>query len=215
MKILCSLILVSICVRLNAQKIIDWAKYAKMPFKTDSVKTFNNDYVENKIFGNIKNSKADFELRIYTFGAFRNRFDRIAIIKLSSDSVFTRVVYVNRDTYEIGERSDNTINDISTRKKMIIGNQNLIIDSLINAELLTIADQTNLIKGLEKKGMKINNPCKGLNHCANIPIFYELKIGKKVRNFYLIQEFNYEHNIDVKEFLKGFLITKFIKKFLE
>jgi hypothetical protein len=221
-------ILICISLHTNAQQQFDLD--TTLPFSEDSIISFNNALVEDGVINSIKKSTNEIEIRLYYPWALMGPPASLFIIKKQSDKfICEKYVYVYSyseapvewgytfcaktkakpkdrdkmygDAINWNDMYGDTINwNISILPTNNINWQN-VLDELKDANLYSMADQTNLLDSLDKAKIKLNDPCTGVMDCVSRgTILCEVKLGSKVRNFRMIDLWWYLKNKEIKEF---------------
>jgi hypothetical protein len=225
MKTLLTIVFCFIFFSVTAQHKYDWSKYDSLPFKEDSVQSFNNTEVQNHIIYPIKESKADIEIRFYTTDMI-STIGAIYTIKYFKDTIL-----LNQYSYRYGNWSPIDMggfefvgkfggvngSDICRRvtSKSIKKNSLLILDTAIKSKLFTINDcKLFYDSAFVSKKITLKEPEYDCTDCDRF-ILCEIKSGKRFRNFKLWTRasdyYNTNKNIDLlnynKELFKFFNST--------
>ena len=203
LKLYLAAIIIGFCFFTNAQHEQGCSRYS-FPFNEDSVSSFETELVKNGVIKNIKNSKANIEIRITIpgTGTIRRSLQsgNIYTLKFIADSLITEqtqylygyinkdmvIQYINQGFTLVKETSSNEvfIRKISNQKYPSLSDS--ILHELERIELFTIKDQTNIIDSLLRN--KVINMKDEKTHtfdCSGGLFFIEIKASDKFRNLYL------------------------------
>jgi hypothetical protein len=168
-------------------------EYNVSEFKQDSILSFSDWYTENHIITSIKNSRADFEVRmVASTQLYKPSFGYLFIIKGVRDSFFFELTH-----FEIGNSADSSFRHDhilsfygggrnsaifgSTKRVTPRTNIDSTIQRLINNKLFTLQDYSTIIDSINKANGKINPKRKSSRPGANY--FFQVKVKNMYRNF--------------------------------
>ncbi len=195
-------------------------KYDNLPFKADSVQSFNNQLVQEGFIENIKNSRADFEIRVYTT-PFKSNNSPISVFKCKGDTCIIEnyncykskdsVLEKNFDNIGINKEGQFLQRLKHTYKSKININKYLI--ELGKYNFFSLKDQSDLLKSFRKNKSYFVDPCSNQTECFDIPLLIEIKMKSKFRNFKMSSIDYFVDNIPqhIKEFENNHYIKLLLK----
>lgn len=174
-----------------AQKI-EWDSIYSLPFKQDSVESFNTAEVQNHTIYPILQSTANIEIRLYLFYNVSTQ-GKIWTLKIFGDTVIAEtynfMLYRWRyvDAYEFLGKDifGQDIGRRITRNKVQL-DAKTILDSLIKSKIFETEDYTKFLQNAKTNKVAVNKTIGDCLHC--IPTYIEIKFNNKIRNFYLPPE---------------------------
>lgn len=160
-------------------------------FACDSTNTFNNRFVYNSILNNLKESKYEFEIRLYITGVWNSEG---MLFQITNDGVKTvmkkKRVFLNKLFY--GRGLTPVYKDGEVIANMIVSPDEIInkcsfIDTLIKNDLFTLKSST-----MDELKM-INGVTPDID--SQLRYVFEIKVGSLLRNFQYTDIFGYEDRI--------------------
>ncbi len=211
---------------LLAQQKIDWAKYDSLPFKEDTIQSFNNKFTRDYIIEPILNSNADIELRYYCNDKVLGNKGQIKSVRCYRDSVVIQNVSYFYSRIRVNDNSKNYVEKVSHYPPLYANDSwfvysvkktsfypkdlfNSMFTRLIESGLFVTPDQTSIVEEYSKKGIVIQSPCKGKEDCYDRPVLLEIKAGNRLRNIHLRTLDYYILNINMPEFKLKHILEDF------
>jgi hypothetical protein len=196
MKIVFINLLIFISIIAQGQKEFHWNTIYHLPFKEDSIQSFQNAFSQFKELESIKNSTSLMEIRYYENPFYGRNSTFIYQVKYIQGNL-EEYVYFNDINIKIDLENVEVIGKLGRfpfyRKKIIVDPKlDSFIYQIFTQGLLTLPDQKNLIDSF-KKNIEIyhyNNNKSDIRktHTPGGNNFLEVKIGDKYRNFRIAQQ---------------------------
>jgi hypothetical protein len=180
---------------LHSQCILGDSIWGKpLLFTEDSVGSFANFLVTDSVLSNIRDSKADIEIRVHVKPVVYDRGNVYIVSCTNNNLTAERLLYKFEDPnlkplpgFSSGRTGPRYRINYFVRRQTPTAEWNKAFRELIACGIFSIRDEGGLLDSLQKAGVQVVDPCEMVTDCGSKSLIdFEVKYKSQVRSFRLL-----------------------------